>query len=204
MPRSLLSPFSFHAYSQASSIVRVDHPIQALPLHRTIRLSTNFTITTAVRGPTGPGHSAARTRVSHFQTKEKSLQDEQNGGPSYSHGHTRKSPRPHSPLHCAAAQSTRSQQPEPANLSSSLSPPHESSNQSHPLLNPTPDTPTASPLLARDLRLVGASRSTLVFLGAESRGRFAQIWVRVRFLRAQNGVFMRELLRCGWEAGSWG
>jgi hypothetical protein len=49
MPRSLLSPFSFHAYSQASSIVRVDHPIQALPLHRTIRLSTNFTITTAVR-----------------------------------------------------------------------------------------------------------------------------------------------------------
>jgi hypothetical protein len=52
-----------------------------------------------------------------------------------------------------------------------LPPRHECSNQSHPLLNPTPDSPTASPLLARDLRLLGASGSALVFLGAESRVR---------------------------------
>jgi hypothetical protein len=59
---------------------------------------------------------------------------------------------PHIQSESSAAQSTRSQQ-----LVPSSPPRHESSNQSHPLLNPTGD----SPLLTRDLRLLD---------GAESRG----------------------------------
>jgi hypothetical protein len=51
------------------------------------------------------------------------------------------------------------------------------------LLNPSPDSPTASPLLARDMRLLGASGFGLVFLGTEYQGRFTQIWVRVWFLQ---------------------
>jgi hypothetical protein len=84
------------------------------------------------------------------------------------------------------------------------SPPHQSSNQFHQLLNPTPDSPAASPLRPCS-RAIGRCRAlpdpALVSLGAESRGAIRPDSVRIRFLRTQIRVICEGAIALLMEFG---